>query len=1540
MDLPGYTVRDLVLDGFRTKVYSGSSLKRDLPVFIKVPKHEPVSLSDVTGFVYEYETARDLKLTGIARVIELIDAGFTLALVFEDTGAVPLSTYTRKRPLEVPGFLDIAVRLAEILGRLHQEGIFHRNVSLENIFIHPDTGEVFFTGLAPEFRPTDLRAILQSVNPAYMAPEQTGLEAYSVDHRADLYSLGVVFYELLSGHLPFRARSPSEWVWAHTTQEPVPLTASNPKVPREISAIVQKMLSKTPEERYQNAFEVVRDLSLARSQVYGADFPGYTGHVMEPALASHARFALSRKLLGREEHARLLRRAFEDVCAGGGGLVLVSGEAGIGKTMLVNEVLRPAAMDKGYYGYGKAGRIKQHTPYALIVSAVEMVVKQIITGPKRDLEIWRSDMLRAVGRSGALLAELLPDMELIIGPQPRPEPLTPREAQNRLFMTFGDLIGVFAKRRIPLVVFLDDLQWADMASLQLIRYLARKPKYFLIVGAYRDSEVGEADHLWAFIQELRGEGLITEIHLDPLSEEDVAEFVADTLSSSPQETKAIADILGRKTYRNPFFLGQALKAAYDENIIRLSEETGSWEWDTRLLERLEIPGEMSGLIMKRLDRLPEDTLGLMKVASCLGHSFSAEMLSDFLGKSATEIRELMLPAMREGLVLAQTSEGGEVKFEFVHDEIERAAYSLFSDEERRETHFRFGEILLGRASPDELDDMLLSIMDHINRGLEFVSKEEERLRFADYNLRAGRKAREYVAYDSALSYFQAGISLLPANAWEEHYELSFGLYLGCAQCEYMLGGTARAERLFDELIEHARTDEERAGISSMKMLLYTATGEQEKALEIGIRTLRDLGMKIPVRPGLLDYLREMFLYKCRTLGKKVEDLVRIPEMAPGVQRTISDLLVKLILVSSINYPDLYPFVSIRAGNHSLEYGATETAGIGYIGFGIAEGSVLGNYNKGYELGKAAISVVEKYGSSFTKSVVYFTFGAIISHWTRHLKEGFEYLQKAFDYALRGGEVLIAGWARVAILEHKYLAGTPLAEVREEVKRCAEYGDKVGHENLKANARIYDKVTCILGDWNTWLSPGGWDIEGLEEGDKAALATRFFAEMHLSYLKGEYEKALGLMERIEGCLGAIMGFVITAECVYYHSLSIAGLYGHVSPGRRLGLERILGKNLGRLRKWAVSCPENFRHKYLLVSAEALRVKGKAREAASLYESAIESARQNGYLQDQAIATELKAACCLGLGMLDEARASMNEACRLYEKWGAWAKAQHLKRRYPDLVDGSSEDAEKVQISADLIRTILSARGGNAQGDEGDGAQEERVGNGDPPEEMEPRNTLISFLGAAMDMVYATRGCLLLERDDDLYVCFTKEAGQRARELLEPVHIDDADMLSRAVARFVFRTLEPVTVRGDNPGVFARDKYLRQKRPKSIACVPLFAQGIPAGVLYLENALIPGIFTGERMESLQRLAGKPYYARAFSEVLRVEGEGVGLQPVESLTDREVEILALIDSGLSNKEIAERLSLTVNTVKTHIKSIYGKLGVSGRVQAARRGRELRLI
>ncbi|NLM20300.1 MAG: AAA family ATPase [Peptococcaceae bacterium] len=1565
-ELPGYIICEKIHENCKTEIYRGHITDDKVPVIIKVLK--TTTPADISNFIYEYELTRNLRIEGIIKPFRLENMGSKLAMIIEDSGVVTLKEYLKDNPVELPIFLDIAVQLSQILGELHQHGIIHGNLNPEDILINPNTGKVKISNfsLAIHFyMRSESQPMLSAVsgNLQYMSPEQLGIVKDGLDYRSDYYSLGVVFFEMLTGRLPFNAESHDEWIRVHVSQKPEAPDNINPHIPPALSTVILKLLSKTAEERYQTAYGLVRDLEECRRQW------NITGKI-EPFAPGQADayygFKLPGRVIGREGEAETIRAAFQGVCDGKGELILIKGYAGTGKTMFINEILKPLAMEKGYYAYGKFDQLRKNIPYAPYVSALGSVIRQLMTEHGEKLEVWRSKILHALGQSGAVITELIPEIEVIIGKQPPVETLQPKEAQNRFQMLFGNFVKVFAEMNTTLVIFLDDLQWADMASLRLLKYLCQYTDmgYLLIVGAYRDNEINENHPLSIIMEELRMEEIpVREIGLNSLNRKEVTEFLAEALHCPEEKLNVLADTMYRKTCGNPFFLGQMIKSVYEEKLITFDIQKGCWEWETESIQRIHAPDDVIDFMLLKLQKLPQETLDILKLASCIGSTFDMKILSVVCGKTSVETYSLLLPAIMEGLVLPVSHSGKVLQAlhnysvvdinEFLHDRIRQAVYSLLSEEERKEVHVKIGRLLLQNFYTGGSEDKILSIVDHFNRGLELIRDPNERLKLAGYNLQAGQKAKSSVAYDLAMNCFKAGIKLLPENAWDSCYRLCYDLHVECAQCEYMVGNIDEAEKLFNLIIRQAKTEFEKADLQGMKMILYAGTGKYSEAVQIGIEALKKLGMKLPAKPGKFDHVKELLFYKRHMRGKKAEDLLKLPEMKDPIQRKVAELLIKLILATSTYYPDLYSFAILKAGNHALKYGNTEMASIGYIGYSIIEGSVLGNYKAGYEIGKVAIALAEKYDINISKCIVYFTIGALILHWTHQAREGLEYLHKAVACALEAGDVLMAGFSYTVILENKYILGLPLEEVLDETQKCSNYAGKVKHENLGINASAYRRVASVLANKNGTLF--SVDVQNINEeellksvaGDKAGLSAHYYTQIQLYYLTGNYREALSLAERVKDIAGAIIGFLVSAECNFYHSLSITAVYEEMPSKERKKLKKALKKNQRQMKKWSDSCGANFLHKYLLIEAETARITDKKRKAETLYDQAIHTARESGYIQNEAIACELAARFYAAEGRIRVAQTYMNDAFSLYNEWGAIAKAQDLKWRYPDLWDeGIAKDKRGDYDSVQAIRNIF--RYPNVSESETSNSLDihtvqKAIKN--ISEQSEPDKLLETFLKIAMESVCANKGYLILEKDDELFVEAAKDSESGSAMVLKSISLERSDKLSKLIVRYVARTLETVVVNSINDaGIFIKDPYIVQSDVKSIACIPMQLRSIPVGVLYLENNLMTGVFTEERLGLLKILADRMAYTKALQELL--EGNVLQIKeeetppPFELFTEKEVEVLKLISAGLSNKEVGEKLDISINTVKTHIKNIYEKLQVNRRVQAVEKAKSLNIV
>ncbi|NLC67246.1 MAG: serine/threonine-protein kinase PknK [Clostridiaceae bacterium] len=1039
--LPDYIIHEQVCtrENGKVEIYRGYSAVHKTPVIIKVFKQESATPADISKFVNEYVLTRELEIKSIVKPARLVASENYFAMVFdEDDESISLKKYCRETPMELPVFLDIAIQLTKAVGELHQDGIIHRNLRPENISINPSTREIKISNFSlatrfpskGEVNPPswDISVNTGLENLQYMSPEQLGIVKDIIDHRSDYYSLGVIFYEMLTGRLPFQGASHAEWIRVHATQKPEAPDKINPGIPTPLSAIILKLLSKTASERYHTAYNLLDDLKECKRQWDN------TGKI-EPFDIESGNLSrileLPRRIFGREAEIKELKTSLGLACEGRGKLVLLSGYAGTGKTKLINEIIMPAAMEKGYYGYGKFNQYNHGMPYKPVIDALGSIVRQVMTESRENLESWRSEILRALGRSGSVITELIPEVEMIIGRQPSVEPLQPKEAQNRFLILFGNFLKVFTERNAPVVIFLDDLQWADTASLHLLKYLCEYTdmNHLLIIGAHRSNEIHENHPLWATIEELQKKRIpLHEIYISSFNMKEVTEYLAEAFKCHYRndDLNTLAEMLYRKTCGNPFFLRQMIETAYEERLVTFNIHNNCWQWDMDSIQKLCMPDDVVGLIHLKLQKLPGETLDILKHASCMGSTFDMKILSVACKKTYVEAYSLLLPAIMEGLVLPVSHSGKVLQAsynynivdinEFLHDKIRQAVYSLFSEKDKKETHVKIGRLILQNFYTDESDENIMTIMDHFNRGLELITDPGERLKLAGYNLQAGKKAKSASAYDSAIAYFTAGISLLPGDAWDSCYNLCFELHLGCAKCEYMLGNMDKVEKLLDLIISRAGTGQEKLDLYGMKMMLYAGTGKYSEAVQIGTDVLGKLGMKLPAKPGILDYFKELLFYKWHMRGKKAEDLYKLPEMKDPVQKKVAEFLVRIILTSCTDYPDLYSFAIIKIGNHALKYGNTEIASAGYIGYSIVEGSVFNNYEKGYEIGKVVIALAEKYNKSFLKCLVYFTHGALLYHWTNHAKGAFKYLQKAINCANEAGNVLLAGYSYGVILE--------------------------------------------------------------------------------------------------------------------------------------------------------------------------------------------------------------------------------------------------------------------------------------------------------------------------------------------------------------------------------------------------------------------------------------------------------------------------------------------------------------------------------------------
>ena len=990
---------------------------------------------------HEYELRDELDAAWAARPLELVREAGRTALLLEDPGGEPLERLNGA-PMEAGRFLRLAIGIAAALGKAHQRGFVHKDVKPGNILVNCADGRTRLTGFGIASR---LPRERQAPEPpefiagtlAYMAPEQTGRMNRSIDSRSDLYALGVTFYQMLTGSLPFNAADPMEWIHCHIARKPAAPSEQSESVPALISEIVMKLLAKTAEERYQTAAGLEHDLRywLAEWELKGRIEPFALGESDRPD-----RLMIPEKLYGREREVEALLAAFERVVESGAPeLVLVSGYSGIGKSSVVNELHKVLVPPRGLFAAGKFDQLKRDIPYSTLVQAVQSLVRPLLSKSDEELARWRDAILAALGPNGRLMTDLIPELPLVIGEQPPVPELEPQQAQRRFQLVFRRLLGVFSRPEHPLALFLDDLQWLDAATLDLLEDLLTQPdvRNLMLVGAYRDNEVDAAHPLTRKLTVIRGSGAkVNEIRLAPLGFDDVGQLIADALQGAPARAAPLTQLVHAKTAGNPFFALQFLSALADEGLLAFEHDRARWSWN---LDRIRAKGyadNVVDLMVVKLGRLPEETQEALQQLACLGNIADATTLANVLGTSKEEVHAALWEAVR--LELVERLPGA---YRFVHDRVQEAAYSLVAEVGRAAAHLRIGRLLVAHTPPTKREEAVFEIVSQLNRGAALIASAEEREQLAELNLIAGKRAKASTAYASALGYLVAGGALLPGDAWKRRRKLALELELNRAECEFLTGDLAAAEERLAELAQHACDTVERATVACLRVDLYTALDQSNRAVEVCLDYLRHLGIDLPPHPTEMEARREYERVWTQLGSRTIEELVDLPLMTDAELLATLDVLTKVSPPSMFTDGNLNCLVTCKAVNLSLDRGNSDGSCVHYVWLGCLAGALFGDYKAGYKFGQVGYELAEERGLRRFQARTYVLFGGLLVIWTKHLRTGRGPLRRAFEIADRIGDLTFASFSRNNLNINLLAAGDPLGEVQLEVERGLEFAQK-------------------------------------------------------------------------------------------------------------------------------------------------------------------------------------------------------------------------------------------------------------------------------------------------------------------------------------------------------------------------------------------------------------------------------------------------------------------------------------------------------------------
>lgn len=1487
--IANYLLTEKIYESLNSEVYRGIKDSDGKTFIVKVLKEEYPNPDELIRYRQEYKIVRQLDIDGVVKAYSLESERKNPAIILEDFGASSLEKLMQDSFLscergnyleQIPEFLNLAIAITEILGQIHAAKIIHKDINPSNIVLNPQTKEVkiidfgistILTLENPVFKhPSVLEGTL-----AYISPEQTGRMNRSLDYRTDFYSLGATFYELLTGRLPFDTLNVMELVHCQIAKQPTPpheliaIQNSHYHLPVAISNIVMKLMAKTAEERYQSAWGLKADLEECLHQWqtnnFITEFPLGTRDIAND-------FKIPQKLYGRDKERKKLLKAFENVAKGSTNaikIMLVAGYSGVGKSALVREIYKPITQKKGYFIFGKFNQFQRNIPYSAIGFAFQGLVKQLLTESSSQLQKWRSKLTAALGKNGGVIVDVIPEIELIIGKQPTVSPLGATESQNRFNLVFRNFISVLCTPEHPLVVFLDDLQWVDSASLRLIELMVTDEdlKYLFFIGSYRDNEVGSNHSLQIFLEELHKQKIPLDcIILQPLNLDCISQILTETLYSDRTSVEPLATLVMQKTGGNPFFANQFLKTLYLENLINFDLDSLSWQWDFAHIEAMDITANVVELVINDVKRLPLPTQKLLSLAACIGAFFELDTLSIVSEEFPSTIFDHLLPAVRSGLIipLSELDEQLSIQdYKFNHDRIQQAAYALIEENKKATIHLQIGRLLLDNLPTSEVSERLFEIVDHFNLGRESIADHQEKLALAKLNLQAGQKAKQATAYVAALEYLNIGTEYLLDNSWTGNYRLAFQLYREKSELEYLNGNYEKSESLIRLLLNKASSVLDQADIYNSLILLYTIQGRYSQALDEGCQALELLNIDLP-QDKCLDALNiEIAEAKKNLNNRSIASLVDAPEMTIPEKKVAVKLLINLLTPAYFLDQYLFALTATKCSNLCFKYGAIPEAAMAYSCYGTI---LIWHSNApqiGYQLGSLSLKISDRFDDLAYRCRACNMLANHITLWVKHSNFSHAINDEAFKVGFESGDIQFVGFASINKIGNQIFEGKNLDDILTTFPSLIQFARKP--KNIAVLDTLIGRQLAIFNLTNRTNDKLLFHNHEITEQEYIkscqtnqnyySLCIYYILKSQILYIYSQYNAALSCSIEAEKIIPVIRGLIPEAEHNYYSSLIMLSLYPQASVREQQEYWHKIESNQEQLKNWAQNCPENFLHKYLLVKAEIAKLERQDLVAMELYDRAISSAIENEFIQDEALGNELASRFWLNKNKQDFAHLYLKKAHYSYQLWGAKTKVIDLETEYPRLLSPVESIIESDVQTINKV-THSASRGNGRFLDLSSVIKASRALAG----EIVLDKLLKKLMQILIENAGAQKGFLILKEENSWLIEAKGITEEEDFAILPSIPIDAIDSnqkpcLSTAIINYVARTQENIVLNdATNEGQFIRDPYIISNQPKSILCAPLLNQGKPIGILYLENNLTTGAFTRKRVEILTILSAQ--------------------------------------------------------------------------------------
>lgn len=1458
--LPGYILGQQIYQSPMTLVFYAVRELDNKPVVIKLLRADYPSPMSVMSFKHEYEVTKSLKnISSVIQVFEIMRYQNTYAFILEDIDAKDFNKLlTQQKKFTLIDCLDYAIKIADALGQIHAHHIIHKDINLSNVVynLYKKQLKIIDFGLAVALSketPVVVNPHVLAGTLSYISPEQTGRINRGIDYRTDYYSLGISLYQMLTGHLPFASQDPVELVHCHIAVMPKTPHEIDNTIPDAISSIVMKLMAKNPDERYQSSLGLIADLQNCLDQIR------MTNAIQVFELGTkdvYSTFQIPEKLYGREDEIKMLLREYDEVMQAKIKLMVVEGYSGIGKSSLVNELYKPITLRNGYFISGKFEQFKHHIPYAAFIQAFQSLVSQILSENEETISSFKDKILQAVGANGQVIKDVIPSLSAIIGEQPPVPKLDVTETQNRFNYVFQNFIQAIASKEHPLVLFLDDVQWCDLSSLKLVETLITNPdcRYLFIIFSYRSNEVEPSHSLMHLFESLQKQGVsFQRIRLGPLQLNDIDQLLSDTLRQPKTTVNALSKICVEKTHGNPFFLNQFLQTLYQEQLIRFDAKRNGWVWSLDEIRDKNYAVNVVQFMIDKIDRLPIETQHVLQWAACVGNRFNVNILSKISNNTLEELLTILQGILKEGFIIALEKSYTCLLYQFSHDRIQQAAYSLVDEKQKKLIHMKLARMILNEAGETKSNEILFDIVNHFNMGSELSETDipiHERIQIANLNLSAAKTAKLSAAFEPALRYIEHALRYTDDETWTTNYDLIFELYSQGTEIAYLNTKFDLMERYAAIAIEHARDIADECTIIQTKARAYVIQTKQQLALDTILEAYSRIGVHYPQHPNTLHILLAIMKIKFKLIGKKIPDLINLPVLTD--RNVIMNVELQSIIVSASyqTRPKLFPLFLCNSTLLFLNGHAKQTA-FSYTGWGMILTGPVGDIESGYQFGELGLKLLDKLNQESTKTQVVFVNYAFIKHWKDDIHSLLPKLKENFEQGLDRGEPEYACYSIFFYIFCSYLSGASLAELIPQIKEYEHRVKKMHQINTFQYISILHQIILELVE-----SSEDQDLlksSKLEENhilqncikaeDHSGLFFYHLNKLILYYMYEQYTDALKELEFCEKYYNKTMISFSIPAFHFYKALTLLAVFQSQSYLNKIKITSTIRTILKKLKHWTQFAPSNNAQKYFLVQAEWAHVRGQIKKAERFYDQAIDAAQRNKFLNEEALANELAARFYSSQRKRRIAKGFLQDAYYCYQHWGASAKAAKLEKLHPEIMIHDQAMLElnpTISISGHAFTEIID------------------IGTVKKASQILSSTMMLSdlikkLMQIVIENAGAQKGYLLLNKNGKYFVDAEVTIDHEVK-IFEFLQVNE-DILPTAVINYVIHSKESLVLsEPTETGQFTIEPYIIKNRPKSILCVPLLNQGVLSGILYLENNLTESAFTKDHIALLNVLSSQ--------------------------------------------------------------------------------------